>query len=202
MAGRLSPRAGPRLVLASGSPRRRELLENAGYIFEIVFPAVSEVAGSCLTIRETTLCNAMRKAMEVAKTAPDAVVLGADTLVALDGHVIGKPADRANAAEILRRLSGRVHEVWTSVIVCHSAAGRTQGLQEVSQVQFRRLDDKVIANYLAKVNPLDKAGAYAAQGYGVEIIERIEGSYTNVVGLPMEETTRVLRSFGIEGLQG
>ena len=197
MAGHLSARVIPRFVLASGSPRRRELLEKAGYEFDIVLPAVTEISGAWLTIREATICNAMRKAVEVAQSVPGAVVLGADTLVALDGRVIGKPADLAGAARILRRLSGRVHEVWTSVLVCHPASGKAHSFQEVSHVSFRKLDDRAIANYLAKVDPLDKAGAYAAQGHGVEIIKRIEGSYTNVVGLPMEETARVLRAFGI-----
>jgi septum formation protein len=187
----------PRLVLASGSPRRRELLEKAGYVFDRVLPVVAEVSDAWLTIREATACNARRKAVEVAQNAPGAVVLGADTLVALDGHVIGKPADLASAAKILRRLSGRSHEVWTSVFICHPASGRARSFQEVSLVRFRRLNASAITKYLAKVNPLDKAGAYAAQGHGVEIIERIEGSYSNVVGLPMEETTRVLRAFGI-----
>ena len=197
MAGRPSPRVIPRFVLASGSPRRRELLEKAGYEFDVVAPVVAEISGVWLTIGETTVSNALRKAMEVAQGAPDSVVLGADTMVALDGHVIGKPADLANAAQILRLLSGRAHEVWTSVFVCHPASGRRHGFQEVSQVRFRKLNRSAIAKYLAKIDPLDKAGAYAAQGHGAEIIERIEGSYSNVVGLPMEETARVLRAFGI-----
>jgi septum formation protein len=141
--------------------------------------------------------NAARKALAVAVQVPDAVVLGADTLVALNGQVIGKPADLADATQILRRLSNRIHEVWTSVFVCHFAKKKTQGFQELSTVRFRKLDDDSIVRYLTKVNPLDKAGAYAAQGHGTEIIERIDGSYTNVVGLPMETTERVLREFGI-----
>jgi len=196
-AERPSPRVVPRFVLASGSPRRRQLLEKAGYEFDVVLPVVVEVSDAWLTIREATACNAMRKALEVAQNAPGAVVLGADTLVALDGRVIGKPADLASAAGILRRLGGRSHEVWTSVFVCHPASGRAHSFQEVSQVRFRKLNHRAIAKYLAKVDPLDKAGAYAAQGHGVEIIERIEGSHSNVVGLPMEETARVLRAFGI-----
>jgi septum formation protein len=196
MAGRRS-RVVPRFVLASGSPRRRQLLEEAGYEFDVVLPVVAEVSGAWLTIQETTVSNAMRKAVEVTQSAPGAVVLGADTLVALDGRVIGKPADLAGATKILRRLSNRVHEVWTSVFICHAASGQTHSFQEVSRVRFRKLTNRAIAKYLAKVDPLDKAGAYAAQGHGVEIIERIEGSYSNVVGLPMEETARVLRAFGI-----
>ena len=197
MTGRPSLREVPRFVLASGSPRRRELLEEAGYKFDVVRPVVAEVSDTWLTIGEATACNAMRKAVAVAQNAPGAVVLGADTLVALDGRVIGKPENLASAAKILRRLSGRSHEVWTSVFVYHPASGRAHSFQEVSQVRFRRLNRGAIAKYLAKVNPLDKAGAYAAQGHGVEIIERIEGSYSNVVGLPMDETARVLRAFGI-----
>jgi septum formation protein len=187
----------PPLVLASGSPRRRELLEKAGYVFEVVLPRVNEISSGWLTIRETTFCNAMRKAVAIAQDLPEAVVLGADTLVSIEGRVIGKPADLDSAARILRQLSGRSHEVWTSVYLCHSASGRAHGFQEVSFVRFRKLDHSAIAQYLAKVNPLDKAGAYAAQGHGAEIIERIDGSYTNVVGLPMEETELVLRTLGI-----
>jgi septum formation protein len=126
-AGRSSPRVIPRFVLASGSPRRRELLAQAGYEFDVVPPVAAEVSGVWLTIGETTVSNALRKATEVAQGAPDSVVLGADTLVALDGRVIGKPADLADAAQILRLLSGRAHEVWTSVFVCHPASGRRHG---------------------------------------------------------------------------
>jgi septum formation protein len=173
------------------------LLEEAGYQFDVVLPVVDEVDWAWLTIREVTASNAMRKAVEVAQSAPDAVILGADTLVALEGRVIGKPPDLAGAAKILEQLSGRSHEVWTSVFVCHFASGQTHSFQEVSRVQFRKLDESAIATYLTKIDPLDKAGAYAAQGHGAEIIERIEGSYSNVVGLPIEETARVLRAFGI-----
>lgn len=187
----------PRLVLASGSPRRRQLLSDAGYRFDVIQPTIPEVSGRWLTIREVTVCNAMRKAAEIARKAAHAIVLGADTLVTLDGEMIGKPADLPAAAKILRRLSGRVHEVWTSVSICHSTTGRAHHFQEMSHVRFRHLDDAAISQYLAKIDPLDKAGAYAAQGHGTEIIEKIEGSYTNVVGLPMEETTRILLAFGV-----
>lgn len=124
-------------------------------------------------------------------------MLAADTLVTIDGRVLGKPVDLEDAVKILRQLSGRAHEVWTAVCICHGARGRSQTFHEISRVQFRELDDRAIRNYLAKVNPLDKAGAYAAQGHGAEIIERIEGSYSNVVGLPMEKTERALRAFGV-----
>jgi septum formation protein len=159
---------------------------------------VAELSVASFTIRELTICNATRKALAIARSRPDAVVLGADTLVALDGEVIGKPRDLVHAEEILRRLSGRSHEVRTAVFICHLARGQAHSFQEVSRVHFRKLDRSAISKYLAKINPLDKAGAYAAQGHGTEIIERIEGSFSNVVGLPMEKTRRVLRLFGIK----
>ncbi len=188
----------PRLLLASSSPRRRELLSEARVGFEVVSPDAPESESTALSIRELTTLNATRKARAVAQREPDAVVLAADTLVALDGRVIGKPADLNDAIAILRRLSGREHQVCTSVFVCRAAARKTKSFHVLSHVQFRSLNDAEIASYLAKINPLDKAGAYAAQGHGREIIARIRGSYTNVVGLPMDETLAALREFGIE----
>jgi septum formation protein len=173
------------------------LLEEAGYEFEIISPPVEEVSHDWLTLRELTICNATRKAWHVARTLPGAVVLGADTLVSIEGHVIGKPADLQEARQILRQLSGRAHVVGTAVCLCHLASEKSRTLYTLSRVEFRDLTDRAINRYVAKVNPLDKAGAYAAQGYGKEIIKRIEGSYSNVVGLPMEVTARMLRAFGI-----
>jgi septum formation protein len=185
-----------RLVLASASPRRRELLSAAGFEFEVIAPSVSEISSRGLTLRELTLCNATRKGVEATRRSPGAVILAADTLVAVRGRVIGKPADLQDAAATLRRLSGRAHEVCSAVFVCEGT--RICWFTEVSSVHFRRLNESAIRSYLAKINPLDKAGAYAAQGHGVEIIERIEGSFTNVIGLPMEKTSDALRYFGIE----
>ena len=102
------------------------------------------------------------------------------------------------AAAILRRLSGRAHQVCSAAFICHLTSARSTSFYEISRVWFRRLSDSAIRAYLDKVNPLDKAGAYAAQGHGAEIVEKIEGSYTNVVGLPMEKTTAALAEFGIE----
>jgi septum formation protein len=186
-----------RFILASGSPRRRQLLSEAGYRFEAVSPPVEEVSHDWLTVREVTTWNAARKAAPVSEKAPDAVVLAADTLVTIDGEVLGKPVDFAEAIQMLRRLSGRAHEVWTAVRICHPAMRRSESFHELSRVYFRGLDESAIRAYLAKIDPLDKAGGYAAQGSGREIIERIEGSYTNVVGLPMERTQRALRAFGV-----
>ncbi len=190
-----SPRA--RLVLASGSPRRRQLLSEAGFRFEVISPDVHEIATPAFSIAEITTANATRKALAVARGNPERVVLGADTLVALEGDIIGKPADLDDAFRTVRRLSGNEHQVCTSVCIHLLAEGRSECFAVISHVQFRALSDEDIRRYFAKVNPLDKAGAYAAQGHGAEIISRIRGSYTNVVGLPMDETTAALRRFGI-----
>jgi nucleoside triphosphate pyrophosphatase len=185
------------LVLASGSPRRSALLTEAGFEFETVSPRVAEKFDLDLTLRELTMWNAIRKGVPVARAYPNKVVLAADTLVALDDDIIGKPADLEQAALILQRLSGRTHEVCSAVFICRFAAGQSAMFHEFSRVRFRRLSSAAIENYFAKVNPLDKAGAYAAQGSGAEIIAKIEGSYTNVVGLPMEKTLAVLAQFGV-----
>jgi nucleoside triphosphate pyrophosphatase len=184
-------------VLASCSPRRAALLSEGGFEFEIASPRVAERFDAALTLREVTLWNAIRKGMSVAQTRPDAVVLAADTLVALENQVIGKPEDLNEAAQMLRRLSGRTHEVCSAVAIYQQTSGRSDVFHEVSRVRFRRLNNATIERYLVKVGPLDKAGAYAAQGSGAEIIEKIEGSFTNVVGLPMEKTVAALATFGI-----
>ena len=135
--------------------------------------------------------------MTVARRYPDRVVLAADTVVAFNGQIIGKPVDLAHAAAILGRLSGQIHQVHTSVFIASLAAARAVLLWELSRVRFRKLSQQQIQNYLSKIEPLDKAGAYAAQGHGSEIIASIDGSYSNVVGLPMEQTITILAGFGI-----
>jgi nucleoside triphosphate pyrophosphatase len=184
-------------VLASGSPRRAALLSEGGFEFEIASPRVAEKFDAALTLRELTLWNAIRKGISVAQTRPDAVVLAADTLVALANQVICKPADLSEATQMLRRLSGRTHEVCSAVAIYQQTSGRSAIFQDVSRVRFHHLSNATIERYLAKVDPLDKAGAYAAQGSGAEIIARIEGSFTNVVGLPMEKTVAALAKFGV-----
>ena len=191
----------PRLLLASSSPRRSELLSGARIEFDVVSPDTAESESTALSIRELTTLNATRKGLAVSRGARDAVLLAADTLVALDGRVIGKPVDLDDAVAILRRLSGREHQVCTSVFICRGATAERRSFHVISHVKFHSLGDAEIAAYLAKINPLDKAGAYAAQGHGREIIDRIHGSYTNVVGLPIDETLAALRGFGIEPSQ-
>ena len=188
------------LLLASNSPRRRELLVQAGFTLEIFAPKISERFDVDLTLRELTAFNAIRKGMAAARLRPNNIVLAADTLVAIDDHVLGKPKDREEAVTMLQRLSGRAHEVCTSVFICHLAEAKSTSFHEISRVQFRRLGRGKIDNYLARVNPLDKAGAYAAQGFGSEIIRKIDGSYTNVIGLPIEKTIPALAEFGLKPL--
>ena len=187
----------PTLLLASNSPRRRDLLLEAGFEFEVFAPDVEERFDVDLTLRELTALNAIRKAMAAARLRPKNVVLGADTLVAIDDRILGKPRDKGEAVAMLQTLSGRAHEVCTSVFICHLARARATSFREISRVRFRRLSRDEITNYLVRVNPLDKAGAYAAQGFGREIIEKIDGSYTNVVGLPIERTIPALAKFGV-----
>ena len=191
-------RVRPTLLLASNSPRRRELLLEAGFDFEIFAPTVREKFDVALTLRELTALNAIRKAMATAHIRPKSVVLAADTLVAVEDHVLGKPKDRKEAVAMLKRLSGCMHEVCTSVFICHLENSKSTSFHEISRVYFRQLSRRAINKYFARVNPLDKAGAYAAQGFGKEIINKIDGSYTNVVGLPMEKTIPALADFGIQ----
>jgi nucleoside triphosphate pyrophosphatase len=187
----------PRLLLASASPRRRQLLAVAGFEFEVVTPTVDEISAGTFTLREATAWNALRKGLSVARAHPDEVVLAADTLVELDGRVIGKPADSDEAARLLRLLSGQIHVVASSVFIVHLGGGRSENFTALSRVVFKKLNDRMIEEYLARVDPLDKAGAYAAQGEGGAIIARIMGSRSNVIGLPMEKTRAALARFGI-----
>lgn len=181
------------ILLASSSPRRRQLLAEYGYDFSVEPADVKEIAPPYLTVGETTLFNAKQKALTVARRNPDAVVLGVDTLVALDGACLGKPRDLAEAFAMLSRLNGRTHEVYTGVWAVCLAARISQALVEVSQVKFRMLEEAGIRRYMDRIEPLDKAGAYAAQDDGAEgIIECITGSKTNVIGLPMEALEAML----------
>jgi septum formation protein len=191
-----SSEAQPLLVLASGSPRRQELLREAGYDFKIVRSEVEERFDPQLSLGEVTIWNAMRKGIAVARAHPSAVVVAGDTLVSLDDEIIGKPADMADALAILRRLNGRTHQVCTGVFVGRRADSVFSVFREVSHVTFKTLSEHGLRDYLESVNPLDKAGAYGAQEKGAQIIAKIDGSRSNVIGLPMEQTVAALENFG------
>jgi len=150
-----------------------------------------------LTAQELCQVNAYRKTRSIAKKFPDAIVLGADTLVYLDKEIFGKPADLAEAYDMLERLQGRTHRVVTAICLLHLRQHRQKNFAEVTSVSFQPLDAMKIRRYLTKVNPLDKAGAYAIQESGEQIIQKISGSYSNVVGLPIERLKAELQAWGV-----
>jgi len=185
----------PSMILASESPRRAELLRQLGIEFKVVSSQVSELHHEQLTALEVCQINAYRKARAVAKKLPDMLVLGADTLVHLDTRLFGKPASLEEAYEMLEELQGRTHQVVTAICLLQLRDHRQSICAERTAVTFRALDAPQIRRYLNRVNPLDKAGAYAIQEEGNLIIEGISGSYTNVVGLPIERLTAELKTW-------
>lgn len=185
----------PTLILASASPRRAELLRQLGVQFNVVSSDVTEIHRQELTALEVSQINAYRKARAVAKRAPDTLVLAADTLVYLDTRLFGKPASLEEAYQMLEQLQGRTHQVVTAICLMHRRVHRHRIAAETTAVTFRSLDATKIRRYLNQVNPLDKAGAYAIQEAGDLLIERISGSYTNVVGLPIERLTAELSAW-------
>jgi septum formation protein len=179
------------IILASASPRRRELLERAGLEFQITHSPAEEIHDASIAPEKLCEMNAALKAEAIAAIRPDSVVIGADTLVFIDGEPLGKPADLDEARAMLRRLAGRVHAVCTGVCVIFPG-GRRELFHDTTEVTFRPLDDAAIEDYLTVANPLDKAGAYGIQEYGERIIAGISGSFENVMGLPVEMVMRAL----------
>jgi septum formation protein len=181
------------LVLASASPRRRELLAAAGIPFEVVPVDLDETPLD----GEVPDAHVQRLAREKASTAqamrPDALVLGADTIVVVSGQILGKPRDAEDAARMLRALAGRAHDVLTGVALT-GARGTTVELER-TRVWFTPLSEQEIADYGASGEPRDKAGAYAIQGLASKFVVRIDGSYTNVVGLPVALVYRLLKGY-------
>jgi septum formation protein len=193
-----NPMTPERLILASASPRRRELLRSLGLEFEIVPSDAPELHDSKIPVAELCALNAVNKAKSIAVQFPEALVIGADTLVALDGEIYGKPASLREAHEMLRRLQGHTHQVVTGVALLHNASSRSDSFAIETTVTFRALNDEQIQNYIAAVHVLDKAGAYGIQEKGDMIVEKICGSFTNVVGLPVEELSSRLQKWGIK----
>ncbi len=192
----------PRLVLASGSPRRRDLLAQAGVPFEVRPASIDEQPRAGEAPEALAMRLAREKALAVARSLgprPLRLVLGADTIVVIEGRVLGKPADEAEALRLLRQLMGRTHRVLTGIAVVESA-GLDGAVRRVeSHVTMRAAGEDELRAYVARGESLDKAGAYAAQGEGRGLIERIEGSETNVIGLPLEETLALLEAAGFPG---
>ncbi len=185
--------ARPPLVLASASPRRSHLLAQHGYRFEVIPAEVAEIMDPELSPRELVLFNARLKARAVAALHPDRIVLGADTVVAFQGRVFGKPTDMTEAVRMLSELNAQEHEVYSGVCLAFQAGGRESAFVETTRVRFKDLSVDARYRYLLRIGPLDKAGAYAAQDDAGEIIANVTGSFSNVVGLPMEALERTLR---------
>ncbi len=183
----------PAFILASASPRRAELLRQMGAEFKVVPSDAPEIHHDQLTAQEVCQINSYRKARAIAKKHPDLLVLGADTVVCLERLLFGKPASLEEAYEMLERLQGRTHQVVTGICLLHLREHRQRIFAETTAVTFRPLDAVKIRRYLNKVNPLDKAGAYAIQEEGDELVDKISGSYTNVVGLPVERLSTELQ---------
>lgn len=183
------------IVLASSSPRRKELLARAGIEFEVVPSPAEEVHDASMSPAALCELNAALKAEAVAIMRPDAIVIGSDTLVFIDKEPLGKPANHAAARTMLSRLAGRTHQVRTGVCVIFPDGAR-KVFHETTDVTFLPLDGGAIDHYLSKVNPLDKAGAYGIQEHGALIIDRIEGSFENVMGLPVARVLAVLAANG------
>ncbi len=201
----------PPLVLASASPRRAELLRQVGLVFEVwpgaeeeetrgVLPADPWPSGPGWTLEQVRMrarAAALGKARPVSLAQPDAVVIAADTMVVVDGMVMGKPATADEAEAMLRRLSGRTHHVTTGVVVAHGRRGVMLEDDVTTAVQFRLLAPDEIHRYVTSGEPMDKAGAYGIQGRAALFVERLEGDYFAVVGLPLARLGRMLDTLGV-----
>jgi septum formation protein len=196
----IMPSHKPQFILASASPRREQLLREMGLRFSVVQPdgVEEELGGAAPEV--LAMQNAQRKAHAVAGQHREAVVISADTVVVLDGEAFGKPRDLDDAVGMLQRLVGRQHEVITGVCLIHRALDTEISFFERTRVWMRPLNTKQVRDYLQKINPLDKAGAYAIQEFGEGIVERIEGSYSNVMGLPTERVRGTLEKLGVFGV--
>lgn len=197
------PVVNKRIYLASRSPRRRELLKQIGASFDLLIPDVNESplekeAPTDYVLRISRIKAEVGWMRVIERKLPRFPVLAADTVVVAGRRIIGKPSGRNEAIEMLRLLSGRSHKVFTAVSVAR--AGRLEQRLSISTVRFKPLTEHEIQHYVATGEPLDKAGAYAIQGRAAAFIEKIEGSYSGVMGLPLYETTQLLAMFGVEVL--
>lgn len=185
------------LILASASPRRREILANLGVPFKIQISQVEEQMQTDLSPERLAEELALLKARNVAKDLASGLVLGADTIVVLDDKVLGKPASKEEAGKMLSLLSGRQHQVISGLALVDANTGKEKSSHEITTVWFRQLDTKEIDSYVATGEPMDKAGAYGIQGKGSLFVRKIEGCYFNVVGLPLTSLYVLLKEQGI-----
>ena len=179
------------IILASASPRRSELMTLAGFRFDVICADIDEIVPEKALPQEVVMSLALQKAQAVAKDHRKSAVVGSDTVVVLDGKILGKPRSEKEAAEMLRSLSGRTHKVYTGVaIVCGE---KVTSFFEETEVEFYPLTDQEILDYVATGEPMDKAGAYGIQGRGAVLVKRINGDYFNVMGLPISKVYRELK---------
>lgn len=189
-----------RIILASQSPRRRELLENIGLEFEVKVDNSPEIVDETMEIEEIVKCLSAKKAENVSKTLDneDCVVIAADTVVAFEDRILGKPKDEEDAKNMLKILSGNVHFVYTGISVLDNKTGKCISDFEKTKVRFREITDSEINSYIKSGEPMDKAGSYGIQGLGSVFVEKICGDYFNIVGLPISKLCGILKNeFGI-----
>ncbi|UFJ39057.1 Maf family protein [Brevibacillus humidisoli] len=189
------------LTLASASPRRRELLSSLGLPFQVQESHVDEQISTDLAPETIVETLSLGKAQAVAGKVGSGLVIGSDTIVVLDGEVLGKPRDEADALRMLSSLQGEEHTVYTGVAVIDAGSGRTELAHSATKVKMRPLTEREIRAYIATGEPMDKAGSYAIQGIGATIVERIAGDYFTVVGLPLHLTSQLLSRFGVSVLK-
>ncbi|MET3290415.1 UNVERIFIED_CONTAM: septum formation protein [Brevibacillus sp. OAP136] len=188
------------LILASGSPRRKELLHALGFPFVVQSSDVDESCDADLAPEAIVEELSLRKANAVAAEKTSGLVLGSDTIVVLDNQVLGKPQDEAEAFRMLKSLTGREHVVFSGVALVDAASGRHEVAHSSTKVRMRPMSDEEILAYIATKEPMDKAGAYAIQGIGATIVEGIVGDYFTVVGLPLALTADLLKRFDLHVL--
>ncbi len=186
----------PHFILASGSPRRRDLLLHAGMHFDVIPSPADEIHDSSIPLRELCEHNARAKASAIASDYPESVVLGADTLVYLDKTPLGKPKTKQQAAQVLASLSGRTHSVCTGL--CIVQGERVLPFSEITEVTFKTLNHTIIEHYMSLVDVMDKAGSYALQEHSDMIVESVLGDRSNVIGLPVQRTLLELANFGLQ----
>lgn len=186
-----------RLILASTSPRRREILELLGLPFEVIAPGFDELASSDRPVEDEVLDFALGKAASVARDNPNSIVIGSDTMILINAKKVGKPDGIAGAKQILRSLSGKTHRIFTSVAIVDGSGGPGLRMVEEVSVRMRGYSEKEIEDYLSCDESLDKAGAYSIQGRGRALIESIDGDYLTAVGLPLKPIADYLKSRGI-----
>lgn len=179
------------IVLASGSPSRKMLLERAGVDFEVVVSGVNENVPENFTPAQTVECLAKRKGEAVFALRPEAAVIAADSVIVIDGDILGKPKDNEEARATLHRLSGRNHHVYTGV--CIMVGNHCEVFHQATELQFYSLTDEEIDEYVATGEPMGRAGSYGIEGIGVMLVQSICGDYSNIVGLPVAETLRRLK---------